>query len=427
MLLIKNCKICDPYSIYEDQQDILIENGTIKEISPDIAVNDGECSEVIDASGLVAAPGFVDVHTHFRDPGFWDKETIHTGALAAARGGYTSVVCMANTSPAVDNAETLKYVMEEAAKEQIHIYQAAAVTVGRNGEALVDMEDLKGHGAAGFTDDGSPILSDEVTLAAMEKAASLNAVLSFHEEDPAYIGVSGVNDGPAAEALGIKGAGRKAETTTVVRDLNYALKTKCKIDIQHVSAAESVEFIRQAKLKDTDGLIHAEATPNHFTLTEDAVSEYGTLAKINPPLRTEADRQAIINGLVDGTIDIIATDHAPHTSAEKEQEFPKAPSGIIGLETAFSLGFRELVQSGRMTLTGLIALMSTNPANLYSLNAGRIKIGAPADIVLLSTETNTKYDHFESRSSNSPFLGQTLPGAVFATICSGNVVFRRKI
>ena len=167
MLLIKNCKICDPYSIYEGQQDILVENGMIKEINPCIAVSDSECSEIIDAAGLVAAPGFVDVHTHFRDPGFPDKETIHTGALAAARGGYTSVVCMANTSPAVDNVETLQYVMEAAAKEQIHIYQAATVTVGRNGEALVDMEDLKKHGAAGFTDDGSPILSDDVTLEAM--------------------------------------------------------------------------------------------------------------------------------------------------------------------------------------------------------------------------------------------------------------------
>ena len=427
MLLIRNCKICDPYSIYEDSQDILIRDGVIDEISPKIDIDESLCDEVIDAGGLIAAPGFVDVHTHFRDPGFPDKETIHTGALAAARGGYTSVVCMANTSPAVDNPDTLGYILNEAAKEDIHIYQAATVTVGRSGESLVDMKELKDSGAIGFTDDGSPILSGELTLEAMQKAAELKAVLSFHEEDPAFIGTSGINAGKVALSMGIEGAARKAETTMVVRDLNYALKTGCKIDIQHVSAEESVEFIRQAKLKDTKGLIHAEATPNHFSMTEDFVKEYGTLAKINPPLRTEADRQAIISGLVDGTIDIIATDHAPHTSEEKSRDFTDAPSGIIGLETAFSLGYGALVRSGRMTLAGLIALMSTNPANLYSLNAGRIKTGAVADIVLLSTEINTKYDSFLSRSSNSPFLGKELPGAVITTIAGGKVVFRRNL
>lgn len=423
MLIIKNASVADPRSTEIKITDISIENGIITSIGN---VSDTTGAEVINADGLIAAPGFVDVHTHFRDPGFPDKETIHTGALAAAAGGYTTVVCMANTSPAVDNTETLKYVHEQAAQEQIHVLQTSAVTKGRKGEELVDMDTLLSAGAAGFTDDGSPILDADLTRSAMKNAARLNTILSFHEEDPAYIQQSGVNSGEAAASLGLGGADRKAEIVMVERDLALALETGCKIDIQHLSAAESVDLIRKAKQKDSKDLIHCEATPNHFSLTESAVKEYGTLAKINPPLRCEADRLAIIKGLSDGTIDMIATDHAPHTSAEKDQEFSKAPSGIIGLETALSLGIKNLVEPGYISMLQLIRLMSYNPAKVYGLNAGTLDIGAPADIVLFSADETAHYEKFKSRSCNSPLLGSYLPGSIHMTLVSGNIVYSKE-
>ncbi|SKB56251.1 dihydroorotase [Lachnospiraceae bacterium] len=424
MIIIRNAHLLSPDTGTDRIADIRISDGKVAEISKRIQPEQFPDATIIDASGLYAAPGFVDVHTHFRDPGFTEKEDIHTGAQAAAAGGYTTIVCMANTSPAVDSPETLSYVYEKASKEKIHILQDAAVTVGRAGKELVDMKALMDAGAPAFTDDGTPIMDEALVKRAMEKAAELNTVLSFHEEDPAYIGVAGYNAGAVAESLGIKGADRKAETVMVERDIKLALETGCAIDIQHISAAETVELIRKAKKNDPRGLIHAEATPNHFSMTEEAVREYGTLAKINPPLRTEDDRQAIIQGLKDGTIDLIATDHAPHTAPEKEKPLTEAPSGIIGLETAFSLGLENLVLPGHLSLMDLIRRMSTSPAELYHLDAGKIKVGSPADIVLFSTERSTTYNHFESRSSNSPYLGKTLPGSIEYTIAGGHIVKR---
>ena len=422
MIIIKNAHLLSPASGTDKVTDIRIDDGIIAEISEHISSGDYPDAKIIDASGLYAAPGFVDVHTHFRDPGFTEKETIHTGARAAAAGGYTTVVCMANTSPAVDSTETLSYVYHEAAEEKIHILQDAAITIGRAGKELVDMKALMAAGAPAFTDDGTPIMDEALVEKAMKKAAELDTVLSFHEEDPKYIGTAGYNAGPVTESLGIKGAERKAEYTMVERDIALAFKTGCTIDIQHVSAAETVQLIREAKKNDPENLIHAEATPNHFSMTEKAVLEYGTLAKINPPLRTEDDRQAIIQGLADGTIDLIATDHAPHTSIEKEKPLTEAPSGILGLETAFSLGLKNLVLSGHLSLMDLVRRMSTAPAELYHLDAGRIEVGLPADLVIFSTEHSTTYNHFESRSSNSPYLGLTLPGSVEYTIAGGFII-----
>ncbi len=428
MLLIKNGRILDPSANLDFSGDLAADGGRIIHIyrhpehSP---VPEEAFDEVIDASSMTVSPGFVDAHSHFRDPGFTHKETLHTGALAAAAGGYTSVILMANTSPAVDSPEILSDILHRAREEQIHIYQTAAVTRGRKGKELNDLEALLKAGAAGFTDDGSPLLDPDLTALAMKEASRLDSILSFHEEDPAFIGTPGINEGSAAERLGLKGAGRRAEYSMVERDLDLALKYRCRIDIQHVSAAESVELIRTAKRKDPEGLIHAEATPNHFSLTEEAVDRFQTLVKVNPPLRTEADRQALIRGLTDQTLDMIATDHAPHTAEEKARPFPKAPSGITGLETSLSLGLEYLVNPGFMDLSCLIRLMSSNPARIWRLPGGTLREGSPADITIFSDKETSEGRQTKSLSSNSPFLGLKLPGVIHYTICGGKVVFRQ--
>ncbi len=422
-MLIKNARIIDPANDIDKTADIRIENGRILEIG--YALNEDGTDDVIDATHLIAAPGFVDVHTHFRDPGQTVKETLHTGALAAAAGGYTTVICMANTIPAIDSIEVLSDIQDRAKQEKIHIYQAASVTAGRRGCELVDMPRLREAGAAGFTDDGSPIMDEELVRKAMTQASTLGTVLSFHEEDPAFVWQAGVNVGRISDYMGLKGADRKAEYTMVKRDLRMALETGAKVDIQHVSAKESVDIIREYKAKDKDGLIHAEATPHHLSLTEDAVIKHGSLAKVNPPLRTEDDRQAVIKGIEDGTLDLIATDHAPHTSEEKSQEFTKAPSGMIGLETALALGMTNLVKPGYISLSKLVELMSVNPARLYGLKAGTLAAGWPADIVIFDPDEAWTVDagSFHSKSQNSPFIGMTLYGRVRYTISDGRVVY----
>ena len=424
-MIIRGARVIDPENnINEELLDIRTENGLIAETGRDLAKKEGE--KEIEAGGCIAAPGFTDVHAHFRDPGQTAKETLHTGAEAAAAGGYTSVVCMANTIPAVDDTETLKEILSRAKKEKIHIYQAAAVTVGRAGRELVPMEELLLSGAAGFTDDGTPVMDRELVIRAMKEAARLDAVLSFHEEDPAYVYQAGINSGTVAEAMGLKGADRRAEYTMIERDLRLALETGAKVDIQHVSAKESVEIIRRFRQQDSRGIIHAEATPHHFSLTEDIVMEKGSLAKVNPPLRTEADRQAVIEGLADGTLDLIATDHAPHTAEEKMREFVNAPSGMVGLETALALAVTNLVEPGFLSLYQLIRKMSVNPAKLYGLRAGNIGAGSPADIVIFDPDEKwtAGAEDLHSRSSNSPFIGVGLKGRVRYTVSEGNIVYR---
>ena len=379
--------------------------------------------EVLDATGLVVAPGLVDVHVHFRDPGFTHKEDMFTGAAAAAKGGFTSVVLMANTKPCVDNEETLAYVISKGAETGIHVYTCANVTRGMKGRELVDMECLKEKGAVGFTDDGVPIMDPELVREAMKRAKELNVPISFHEEDPALITNNGVNRGKASEYYGIGGSPREAEITLVDRDLKLAMETGACVEIQHISSKEAVELVRRARAQGY-GNIHAEATPHHFTLTEDAVIKYGTLAKMNPPLREEEDRQAILQGLADGTIDIIATDHAPHAKEEKDKPITEAPSGIIGLETALSLGLYELVAIGVIPLMQLLRLMSTNPAKMYHLDAGYLAVGGPADMVLIDREAVFVPGEYASKSANSPFTGRELRGKVAATICAGKIVYQ---
>lgn len=420
MLLIKNGYMIDPKSQRDGNYDLLIEKDRITKIGKNLQLPSGRC-KMIDAEGLLVAPGLVDVHVHFRDPGFTQKEDISTGAGAAAKGGYTTVVLMANTKPAVDNRKTLEYVISKGQETGIHVYTCANVTEGLQGSQLTPMKELAAAGAAGFTDDGIPLMDAAIVRKAMEEAAALDLPISLHEEDPALISENGINRGKASERLGIGGSPREAEITMVERDLKLALETGANVNIQHISAAESVELVRRAKEKGSN--IHAEATPHHFTLTEDAVEKYGALAKMNPPLRTEEDRMEIIRGLVDGTIDIIATDHAPHTAEEKSRPIVQAPSGIIGLETALALGITELVDKGYLTMCQLLRLMSTNPASLYHLDAGYLEEGGPADLVLIDTYTQVIPGDYASKASNSPFTGWNLKGKVVKTIASGVEVY----
>ena len=422
MILIKNGRIVDPVRQFDDIADILIDGKTIVKVGKNLEFDENDSNlRVIDASGLVAAPGLVDAHVHFRDPGFTDKEDIETGAKAAAKGGFTMVVCMANTKPAVDNLETLKYIQDKAAKTGIHILQASTITKGLQGKELVDMDAMANAGACGFTDDGIPILNEKILVEAMEKARELDLPVSLHEEDPAFIIRPGVNQGTVSEKLGYGGASRTAEDVMVARDVILALHTGASVCIQHISSGNSVELVRTAKKLGAD--VHAEATPHHFTLTEDAVLEYGTLARMNPPLRTEKDRQEIIEGIKDGTIDMIVTDHAPHSMEEKAKPLSDAPSGITGLETSLSLGIKSLVQPGHISLMKLMELMSKNPAEFYRMEPASIAEGAVADLVIFGENELWTVDKFASKASNSPFKGWELPGKVHFTICDGNIVY----
>ena len=434
MLLIKNITIADPKSMTETTGDIFIKDGKIVNIvklggSEDIGDvhASGEITEIIDGTGLIAGPGLIDVHVHFRDPGLTYKEDISTGAKAAAAGGFTTVVMMANTKPPIDNIETLNYVLEKGRETDIHVESCAAVTVGMKSRELVDMRALKEAGAIGFTDDGVPILDAGLARRAMEETAELNVPISFHEEEPAYITNNGVNRGQASQHFEIGGSDRQAEISMIARDVQLTLDTGATMNVQHISTAEGVELVRQGKAR--GGSVWAEATPHHIALTEEAVLVHGTLAKMNPPLRTKEDRYAIIQGLVDGSIDLIATDHAPHSIEEKAKSITEAPSGIIGLETSLALCITHLVKPGYMNHVQLLEKMSYNPARLYHLDnqRGHISIGADADLVLYDPDAVwTVKDSFASKAVNTPFVGTELTGQVAYTICGGKVVYRRR-
>ena len=447
MLYIKNGTIIDPEADRQYPADIWIKDEKIIKIeerkgqtasentndteevtgNPEFAEEKASCLkgvQEIDASGMFVAPGLADVHVHFRDPGFTYKEDIITGAAAAAAGGFTEIVLMANTRPCVDNEETLAYVLEKGKRTGIHIGSCVNVTKSMAGKELVDMEYLASKGAAGFTDDGIPLTDAELVRQAMQKAAELKKPISFHEEDPAFISNNGVNAGKASAFYGIGGSPREAEISLVERDVKLALETGADVVIQHISSKEAVELVRKAKA--AGGHVYAEGTPHHFTLTEDAVIEKGTMAKMNPPLREESDRLAVIEGLKDGTIDMIATDHAPHSREEKAKDITQAPSGIIGLETALSLGIKELVQKGYLTIPQLLDRMSTAPCRLYGLDGGCVKEGKRASLVIFNPEETWKVETFASKSENSPFIGEELPGVVHYTICDGKIVYKRE-
>ena len=443
-LAIKNIHLIDPVNDIDRVADIYIKDGRIAEIQFDNTIIATDCAsdfydacadKVIDATGLMAGPGLVDVHVHFRDPGQTHKEDIHTGSLAAAAGGYTSVVLMANTVPAVDNEDTLSYVLEKADKEKINIYSCATVTQGMRGEKTVDFDGLYKAGAVGFTDDGKPIMNEELLREAFLRAKELDVPVSLHEEDPSFISENGINaeiapnfnklQKESGEGSGnLKGSPRDAEISLIRRDIKIADDTKVSLNVQHISTKEGVELIRN--IRKTNENIHAEATPHHFSLTQEDVLQFKTFAKMNPPLRTKEDKEAIIKGLCDGTIDIIATDHAPHSTSEKSQEFAKAPSGIIGLETAFALACTNLYKPGYLNMKELFCKMSVNPARLYHLNAGSLGVGDSADLVIFDPNEEWIVRDFKSKSSNSPFVNKKLTGKVKYTVCRGEVIYEDK-
>ena len=422
MLLIRNGRVLDPYTNINAQMDILIgDDGVIRELGPRLDAPAG-CA-VYDAAGLTVSPGFVDGHVHFRDPGQTEKEDVLTGAAAAAAGGYATVICMANTLPTCDTPEIIRYVTDKAKDCPVEVLQAGAVTKGLKGQELTDFAALQAAGAPCLTDDGINLTNAGLCRAAMEQAAERDILLSFHEEEPSLVPSPGVNFGSAAaQQFGVPGARASAETAMIARDIALALDTGARVLFQHVSSAQSAALIRAGKA--LGAKIYAEVTPHHLSLTEDDVPAHGTYARMNPPLRKEADRQALIDALADGTIDMIATDHAPHTAEEKAREFAKAPSGITGLETAFSVCNTYLVKTGRLTPMQLIEKMSKAPAEVYGLTGRAVAAGNFARLVLLDWDSEMIYKEYKSKAINTPYTGMTLTGAPRAIVTGARVTAR---
>lgn len=421
-LLIKNGRVIDPYSGTDETLDILIDKGKIIDIKPKI---DGKDNKVLDASRLVVAPGFIDMHVHLREPGQEDKETIKTGSLAAAKGGFTSVACMPNTNPVNDNCGVTEYILSEAKKHAIiNIFPIAAITKGLKGEELTDMADLVGSGACAFSDDGQPVQNSQVMRRALEYSKITNVPIIDHCEDKNLSRYGVMHEGYYSYLFGLKGIPAASEEVMVSRDIILSEKYQSKIHIAHVSTKGSIDLIRQAKDKKIE--VTAEVTPHHLLLTDNLIESYDTNLKVNPPLRSETDKKALLQAVKDGIIDAFATDHAPHIFDEKEVEFNNAPFGIIGLETAVSLLLDKLVHKNIISLQKFISMFSTNPAKILGLkNKGKICVGADADLTILNLQKDILVDTntFVSKSRNCPFNGWKLKGAPVMTIVGGKKVY----
>ena len=423
-ILIRGARVIDPSRNTDGLADLLIADGKIAGIGRNIVPPDGTL--IIDAENRVVAPGLIDLHVHLREPGQEDLETIRTGAMAAAAGGFTAVCAMPNTDPITDNQAAVGFVARQAhLAGKARVYPIGAVTLGQRGEQLAEFGEMVAAGAVAFSDDGRPIMSSHMMRTALEYARTFGVPIADHCEDMSLAKGGAMHEGIIATQLGLQGIPAAAEEIHVARDCILAELTGGHIHLCHMSTRGSVELIRRAKVK---GLrVTAEATPHHFALTHERCRGYDTNAKMNPPLREEADREAIRQALADGTIDVIASDHAPHHYDAKEREFAQAPNGITGLETALGLAIRELEQTGLVSLPGLIYRMSTAPARIFNLPGGTLAVGAPADLVVLDPVTRwvVRAEEMHSKSRNSPFLGEELVGRAELTIVGGRVVFSR--
>jgi dihydroorotase len=421
-ILIRGGRVIDPASGRDELTDLLLDGGVVRDIGRNLGNPDGV--RVLDATGMVVAPGLIDVHVHLREPGQEERETIATGAGSAVAGGFTGICAMPNTDPVIDNQGAVGFVKAKGeAAALARVYPIGCISVRQQGEQLAEFGEMIGAGAVAVSDDGHPVMSSQLMRNALEYARTFGIPVADHCEDTPLAKGGAMHEGIVATRLGLKGIPAAAEEIHVARDCILAELTGGHVHLCHMSTRGSVELIRRAKEK---GLhVTAEAAPHHFALTHERVGDYDTNAKMNPPLREDADREAIRQGLADGTIDCIATDHAPHHYDAKEREFDDAPNGIIGLETALSIGLQQLVVPGLLSLPILIERMSTSPARLWHLPGGSLARGSVADVVVFDPDASWTVDplRIRSRSRNSPWLGETLPGVVRWTVVGGRVVF----
>jgi dihydroorotase len=421
-VLLKGGRVIDPSQALDGIADVLIVQGRIEAVGSGLGVPDG--AELTDVSGKVVAPGLVDVHVHLREPGREDAETVASGARAAAAGGFTSVCAMPNTDPVTDNQAAVGFIVKQAAAARgARVYPVGAISVGQKGERLAEFGEMVGAGAVAVSDDGHPVASSHLMRTALEYARSFGIPIAEHCEDPALSKHGVMHAGIVATRLGLRGIPAAAEEIMVARNILLSELTGGHIHLCHMSTRGSVDLIRWGKERGAN--VSAEATPHHFSLTHEACEGYDTNAKMNPPLRELADVEAVREGLKDGTLDAVATDHAPHHYEAKEREFDDAPFGVVGLETALGLGITKLVARGGLTLSELIDRMSTRPARLFHLPAGTLRAGVAADVVVVDPDAQWTVDpqRFHSKSRNTPFAGWTLSGLVHRTFVGGVTVF----
>ncbi len=419
-ILIRNGLVCDPANKLEKKLDVFIENGKIKSIGNITKIKN---AKIIDAKNKVIVPGLIDMHTHLREPGREDEETIATGTCAAAKGGFTTVCCMPNTEPVIDSVSGIKFVLATAYQEGIvNVYPVGAITKASEGKELASIGKMKQAGAVAISDDGKPLMNSLIMRRALEYSKMFDLPVISHCEDLYLSNQGEMNEGYISTVLGLKGIPRQAEEIMVGRDIALAELTDGHLHIAHVSTAGSVELIRNAKRRKLN--VTCETAPHYFTLTDEEVKirHYNTNTKMNPPLRSKKDVEAIKKGLRDGTIDCIASDHAPHLSEEKEQEFRLAPFGIIGLETVLPLVITKLLMKKVITLREMVLKLSVNPARILKLNKGTLGVGADADITIVNLKETRKIESFESKSKNSPFIGMILTGFADTTIVGGKIV-----
>ncbi len=420
-LLIQNGRVIDPANQVDAIADVLIEGTTIKRVGPKLAAPEGV--ETVDATGKVVCPGLIDIHVHLREPGFEYKETVLTGTRAAAAGGFTAVCTMANTQPVNDNRSITDYILDKARTEgRVRVYAIGAVTRGLRGEELAELAELAEAGCVAFSDDGKCVMNADLYRRAMEYTLPFGTPVISHAEDQHLSKGAAMNEGVVSTELGIPGAPAVAEDVMVARDILLAELTGAHVHIAHLSTAGAVRLVRDAKARGVR--VTAEVTPHHLTLTEDAVRAFDANTKMSPPLRSKRDAEALIEALADGTIDCVATDHAPHALSEKEGEFDHAAFGVVGLETAVSVLLDRLVRPGLLPLPTLVARMSRGPAHLLNLPGGSLAPGAPGDVTILDLDRELTVDpaRFHSKSRNTPFAGWTLRGGPWKTIVSGKVV-----